>query len=298
LVNRTRPLVPPIGIFALALLVRVVYNLSVAAHYYPLHDSLGYQTIAFHLLDEHCYCWAPHVVTVSHGPLWPFLIAGLSLVAGHANLADRLLLSVLDAGTCVLIYYLAQDLFGKRVGLIAGLVASVYPALYIYTGWMYTESLFTFLQSATVYCVLRIQRTGGRQWWLWIVCGVLLGLLSLSHPNGVVVVGLVVIWGLVLVWRGGLPREALWRLILAVVVALALIAPWIVRDYKVSHSFVLVTSGSGTVLLGVYNNLVVTDKSHLGGWIGPGTSDPKVTVPYTSHICPAPCEVALESAET
>ena len=34
---------PPPWLFCLALLVRVVYNLTVARHYFPLHDSLAYQ---------------------------------------------------------------------------------------------------------------------------------------------------------------------------------------------------------------------------------------------------------------
>ena len=123
-----RPLLPPIGIFALALLVRVVYNLTVAARYTPLHDSLTAQNLAFNMLDKHCYCLIQGV-TVDRAPLWSFLIAGLALVAGRGNLVDRLFLSAVDALTCVLIYYLARDLFGKRVGLIAGLVACVYPAL-------------------------------------------------------------------------------------------------------------------------------------------------------------------------
>jgi hypothetical protein len=38
--KRVKPLLPAIGIFCLALLVRVIYNDTVAHNYYPLHDSL------------------------------------------------------------------------------------------------------------------------------------------------------------------------------------------------------------------------------------------------------------------
>ena len=286
-----RPLLPPIGIFALALLVRVVYNLTVAARYTPLHDSLTAQNLAFNMLDKHCYCLIQGV-TVDRAPLWSFLIAGLALVAGRGNLVDRLFLSAVDALTCVLIYYLARDLFGKRVGLIAGLVACVYPALYIYTGWMYAETLYTFLQTALVYCVLRIQRSGGRNGWLWVVCGVLLGLLALTRPNGVAVVGLVVVWCVVLVWRKRLPREALWRLVLTVVVAFAVIAPWTVRNYVVSHSFVLVAAGDGTVLRGAYNNYVFNhSRGPAGQWYSPAYAMKNRRRLRIMIIAHAPCEV-------
>lgn len=295
--KRLRSLLPPIGIFALALLVRVVYNLTAARNYYPLHDSLAYQTLAFNLLDEHCYCLIQGV-TVNRAPLWPFIIAGLSLVS-RANIIDRLFLCVADAGTCVLIYYLARDLFGKRVGLVAGLVACVYPALYIYTGWMYTESLFTFLQAAICYCVLRIQRSHGRSRRLWILCGVLLGLISLTRPNGVLAIGLVVVWTLILVWRQKLPREALLNVVLATLVGLAVIAPWTVRNYVVSHSFVLVADADGTVLNGVYNNYVLTIPRIQGGWYSPAyAKKPSPNQPVSVDHCSAPCEVKGQSAET
>ena len=181
--RRIKPFLPAISIFLIALLVRIAYNLTVARDYSPLHDSLAYQNLAFHMFDRHCYCLDPNGITVSHGPLWPFLIAGLSLIVGRANIFDRLFLCCADAGTCALIYLFARDLFNKRIGLVAGLIACIYPALYIYTGWMYTETLFTFLQFAVCYCVLRIQRSKGENRRLWILCGVLLGVTTQLPPG-------------------------------------------------------------------------------------------------------------------
>ncbi len=301
--KRIKPFLPAISIFCLALLVRIAYNLTVARNYYPTHDSGGYRDIAYHLLNDHCYCWlpplgdkTPAIVSVSHAPLWPFIIAGLSLIVGNANISDRLFLCCADAGTCVLIYLFARDLFNKRIGLVAGLIACVYPALYIYTGWMYTEALFTFLQFAVCYCVFRIQRDEGKSRRLWILCGVLMGLASLTHPNGVVLVGLVILWAVFLVWRKHLQRRALLNVALATLIACAMIAPWTIRNYLVSHSFVLVASGDGSLLLGVYNDEVMATKGR-SGWIGPGTAVPQVLAPFANGPCAAPCEVAREKVE-
>ena len=155
-------------------------------------------------------CWTPDVVTVSHGPLWPFLIAGFSLIVGRADIFDRLFLCGVDAGTCVLIYLLARDLFGKRIGLIAGLFACIYPALYIYTGWLYTEALSTFLQTAVCYCVFRIQRGGRDRVFGYASCvESLLGLLSLYSPQwSSLMIGLVLVWAAILYWRRLLPRPS------------------------------------------------------------------------------------------
>jgi 4-amino-4-deoxy-L-arabinose transferase-like glycosyltransferase len=296
--KRIEPFLPALGIFCLALLVAVVYNLTVARHYVPLHDSLTYQTIAFNLLDKHCFCWTQGV-TISRAPLWPFLIAGFSLVVGRADIFDRLFLCVVNAGTCVFIYLIARDLFGKRIGLIAGLFACVYPALFIYTGWLYTEALFTFFQTAICYCIFRIQKSGGSDRRFWVLCGVLLSLLSLTRPNGLLVIGLVVVWAAVLIWRGVLPRSAFTGALLCVAVACALIAPWTIRNYVVSSGgFVLVAGGDGTVLRGAYNNIIITKKAFLGTWYSPGNTEPLVGPPLPPGPCTAHCEVIVQQEET
>ena len=114
--KRIKPMLSAIGIFCFALIVRVIYNNTVAYHYYPLHDSAFYQGIAFHFLKEHCFCLESYVPTVDRAPLWPFTIAGISLIFGPSDYFARLFLSLIGSGTCVLVYFFARDLFGWRIG--------------------------------------------------------------------------------------------------------------------------------------------------------------------------------------
>src|SRR5216683_3326813 len=199
--RRIRPLLPAIGIFCLALLVRVIYNNTVAHNYYPLHDSLFYQTIGLNVIKEHCFCLHPYISTAYRPPLWPFIIAGLSLIFGPSDYFARLFLSLIGSGTCVLVYLFARDLFNRRIGIIAGVAAAIYPELYIYDGWLYTESLYIFLLFAVCYTLFRLQQTKERNWRKWIKWGVLLGLLSLTRPNGILVIGLFIAWALIMAWQ-------------------------------------------------------------------------------------------------
>ncbi|HET8843040.1 MAG TPA: glycosyltransferase family 39 protein [Ktedonobacteraceae bacterium] len=290
--QRLKPFLPALSVFCLALLVRILYNLTVAHDYTPLNDSLAYQSIGFNVLDEHCFCLHPYITTVYRAPLWPWIIAGLSLIFGRENIYDRLFLCCIGSGTCVFIYLFARDLFARRIGLVAGLMASVYPALYIYDGWMYTESLYTFLLFAVCYNVLRIQRDEGRRKRLWIACGILLALLSLTRPNGIVVLAFVLAWTLVLIWRKLLRLQVLRNTGLAFLIACILIAPWTVRNYTVSHSFIPVANGDGTVLLGSYNDRTINS----GTWINPLITSPAVLAPFPLYTCNAVCEVAREDA--
>ncbi len=293
--NRLRPIWPTIAIFILALVVRVLYNLTVAKHYNPLHDSAFYQAIGFHMLSEHCFCLESYITTVYRTPLWPILIALLSLVLGKSDFFARMFLCILDAGTCVLIYLFARDLFQRRVGIVIGIIAALDPTLYIYTGWLYTETLYTFFLFAFCYTLYRLQRRFRLR--TALLGGVLVGLLSLTRPNGLLVLGLGIGW---LVLIGWLLRHS-WRQILSgallmTVTACVLIAPWTVRNYEVSHSFVPVATGDGTVLLGSYNNAILNTPGYQGSWINPLHSSPKIAYSFPLLTCNASCEVARETA--
>jgi 4-amino-4-deoxy-L-arabinose transferase-like glycosyltransferase len=292
--KRLKFLLPAFSIFCLALLVRIIYNVTVARDYYPLYDSIAYQSIGFNVLDEHCFCLHPYITTVYRAPLWPWLIAGISLLVGRGNFYDRLFLSCTGAGTCVFIYLFARDLFQKRIGLIAGLIACIYPALYMYDGWMYTESLYTFLLIAICYCIYCIQCNKGQRKRLWSACGGLLALLTLTRPNGIIVIALVLAWTLLMTWSKLLHMRALRNVALTILIACALIAPWTIRNYLVSHSFVPVATGDGTVLLGAYNDQMLNSPNNKGSWVNPLTTSPLLLRPFPLYTCNAVCEVQRE----
>lgn len=293
-----KPFLPAISIFLLALLVRLLYNLTVAYNYYPLYDAVQYQSIGFNIIDEHCFCLHPLITTVNRAPLWPWLIAGISLLVGRGNFADRFFLCCTGSLTCVFVYLFARDLLQRRIGLIAGIIASLYPALYLYDGWMYTESLYTCLLIAICYSLYRIQRNGGQQKRLWVLCGVLLALLSLTRPNGIIVIAFVLAWTLFFAWRKSLQRKAVRNVALTALLACALIAPWTVRNYHVSQSLVPIATGDGTVLLGAYNDQMLSTPGNQGSWMNPLhiEADIKVLQPFPLFTCNAPCEIKREDA--
>jgi 4-amino-4-deoxy-L-arabinose transferase-like glycosyltransferase len=299
--KRIKPMLPAIGIFCLALIVRVIYNNTVAYHYFPLHDSAFYQGIAFHLLNEHCFCLESYVPTVDRAPLWPFTIAGISLVFGPSDYFARLFLSFIGSGTCVLVYLFARDMFSWRIGVLAGVFAAIYPELYIYDGWLYTESLYIFLLFAVCYALYRLQFAPQKNWRIWIICGVLLGLLSITRPNGITVIGLFIVWAIIMVWQKFLSwRVTISGVLVTTLIAFVFIAPWTMRNYLVSHTFIPVAIGDGTVLLGAYNNQALAKAAYQGGpkgiWINPIVSRPDVVHPFPLHTCTPPCEVAREAA--
>ncbi|MBX5449960.1 ArnT family glycosyltransferase [Thermogemmatispora sp.] len=296
--KRLHLLLPVIVVASLALAVRITYNLTVAAAYIPLFDAHSYEQIALHLLQEHCFCEHPFVPTVYRAPLWPAIIACIYAVFGQQNLPVRLFLSLVGTGTCLLIFYFIRDLYGKRLGLLAAIFAAFYPELYIYDGWLYSESLTIFLLTALCYLLYRLA-TRQTTVLSWGLCAVLLALLALARPNGLLACGLFICWLIVALKRHWLSwwsrRQVLLRALLVMGLVLFLLAPWALRNYRVSRSFLPVATGDGTVLLGAYNDRVLTMPGYVGSWINPRLAAPGLARRYPA-ICSARCELQREEA--
>lgn len=295
--QRILPL-PALSIFGLAFAVRTLYNIKAASGYFPLHDSLTYQTIAYNILREHCYCYLPHLQTVDRAPLWPTVIAFFYGTLGPHDTLVRLFLSFVGSGTCLLIYFFARDMFGTRIGLFAGILAAIYPFLFIYDGWLYSESLYTFLLFAFCYTLYHLQRTPHRS--LIILSGLLLGLISLTRPNGLLILGLFIAWAIIIGWT----RILSWRIALESAIAISLLSlllilPWTTRNYLVTHARLPVATGDGKVLVGAYNddtsNPSYQNGYYLGTWLVPSESVPSVVNQFPEN-CAGSCEVLRDNA--
>lgn len=276
--KRFAPYAPAIVIFVCALLVRVVYNLTVAHGYVPKFDANFYNTLAIHVNSEHCFCLQSHVSDTGRAPFWPFIIAALYTLTGTNNLHARLFLCLLGSGTCLLTYYFARDIFNRRIALLVGLVAALYPGLFIYDGWLYSESAYTFFVMSFAYALFRMQRTPRTAW--TVACGISLACAALTRPNGISLFVLVFVWAVcmlrmrVLSWR-----KAIQVVLVITCLTFGLIAPWTVRNYLVSHKFILVATGGGAVLAGAYNDAAITSLAfgYPGMWMPTNRIRPPLT---------------------
>ena len=97
-------------------------------------------------------------------------------------------------------------------------------------------------------------------------------------------------------WRKLLYKRSLSHAALTILVAFALIAPWTLRNYLVSHSFVSIATGDGTVLLGAYNDQMLNSPDNKGSWVNPLKlrADLSLLQPFPLYTCNAVCEVQRE----
>jgi len=87
-------------------------------------------------------------------PLYFAFLAAVREVFGDTPLAAIAIQSVLDPGTCVLVFKLGAML-GPRVGLLAGAFAATWPNLIVHSAALLTETIFLFLFAAMTLAAAR-----------------------------------------------------------------------------------------------------------------------------------------------
>lgn len=149
------------AVFAAALLVRLLHLvLSSQGQGELVGDALDYHDYAASLLDAGRFANAGGL-RASRMPGYPLLLAGLYAVFGRSVLPVQLLQCALGAGTCVLVWRLAQDWVGERWALLAAALAAVSRDLVTPCARVLTEAPVTFLVTLALWFLSR-KRPAGR----------------------------------------------------------------------------------------------------------------------------------------
>jgi 4-amino-4-deoxy-L-arabinose transferase-like glycosyltransferase len=241
--------------------LRLLYVLVLARHVPMAGDSQFFHAEANLVADGRGYiepfldaAYGIHVPTAAHPPLYPTVLAGLSLFGGDSVLAQRSLGAFLGAGTIVLIALIARRLGGERVGLAAAAIAALYPLFVAADGAPMSESLYGLLIAACLFVALKLhERRSART---AAALGALIGLAALTRSEALL---LLVLVGLPLTGRSWRPAIAL---LAACVVVLA---PWTIRNWSAFDRPTLISHNDSTVLAGA-NCPATYHGADLGGW--------------------------------
>src|SRR6476661_5409288 len=119
------------AIVAGAVVLRLLYVLVLARHVPMAGDSQFFNAEANLVADGKGYiepfvnaAYGTSVPTAAHPPLYPTVLAGLSLIGLHGALG-----AVLGGVTIVLVALIGRRVGGERVGLAAAAIAALYPLL-------------------------------------------------------------------------------------------------------------------------------------------------------------------------
>src|SRR4051795_7291326 len=220
------------AIVAGAVALRLLYVLVLARHVPMAGDSQFFNAEANLVADGKGYvepfveaAYGLSVPTAAHPPLYPTLLAGLSLLGGDGVLAQRALGAFLGGVTVVLVALIGRRIGGERVGLAAAAVAALYPILVAADGAPMSESLYALLIAACLIVALTLLES--RSVRRTAALGGLIGLAALTRSEALLLVALI---GLPLALTG--PREGRWRRAVALCAACAVVlAPWTIRNW-------------------------------------------------------------------
>ena len=156
-------------------------------------------------------------------PLYPLTLAALYHLFGRADLPPVVLQSVIGALSAVLACLISRRLFGRRAGLIAGVLVALYPYYLNHDVFRQETVLLTCVTAAGVFLVLRAREAS--TWRDPAGAGVMLGLAALTRLT------LLPFVPLAAVWLGAFSaRRRAWGVVLLLVGAVTVITPWVVRN--------------------------------------------------------------------
>jgi hypothetical protein len=250
-----------------------------------LHDNLGYLLRGQYLAAHHTLM---PIIGAHHRsypdaywpPFFPIVLAVLiklhsfavALWFGrHVRLVIwlRLAMGTINALSLAGLTLIAFRLWGRRTALVTIWIGALYLPWIDVGASLYSESLLIPIVIATCVATLEYRRTGSRS--LLVSAGLLAGLATMTHGNGLVLVPIVG----AAVWPAGRlqPRPAgvrRLRPVLAVIAAAAaVIAPWTIRNAIELHAFVPVATSLGNTLAGTYNSRSASS-SPPARWLSPG----------------------------
>jgi len=258
-------------ILLVALLLRVGY-VAATPGYVMVHDARAYDNIARSVAagDGWGYARTEGRETAFRPPAYCLLLAGAYKVAGVAKASEhdrvvvaRILGIVVSTLIVAMIGVVADQLWGRRVALLAMAGGAIYIPLILVGAAVMSEPLFALLLLGALAAALQHRRSTHR--WRWVLlAGVLGGLTILTRANALVLLlplGLAV-WTVRPRWS---PRALLVPAVL-VVVALVTVSPWTIRNAIVFDRFIPVSTQFGSALAGTYNDQARLDKENPASW--------------------------------
>lgn len=226
------------GLLLLSLAVRLVYLEHSADNPFfsaPVVDAHSYSAQARQLAEGAWVgtkpFWQP--------PLYPYILAAIYAVSGDLFWTPRFIQFLLGAASCALVFGLGRQVFGTRVGLLAGGMACLYgPSIY-FEGELLPTALAVFLNLLLIFILLR----PGRGWKQALAAGLVQGLAILAVPNAAVLAFCACLW----YWKSterAVRSKLTWCLLFAAG-ASAVVGAVTARNWVVSGEFIPLSWNGG-----------------------------------------------------
>ena len=226
-------------VITLYVLAGVIYSFYLGSNLRYLPDELDYFTLASNLAFKGQYSLDGSQPTAYRPPGYPLFLAPLRL--SGLNVIGLRMVNFFVLGLCIFILYkILQERFSSPAGLIAALLAALYPVVFYTAGTLYPQTLASLLLILTLY----LYTSEPAQNWKILLAGLLAGWLILTVPTFIFLLLVLAIWSWIY------QRERITaRIFLLLVPAVLVVGAWSLRNFAVFNTFVFVSTNSGENLL-------------------------------------------------
>ena len=231
-----------LAVAVVALAVRIAYVAFVVGDDPVAGDAIYYSAQAEVITRgdffDHPFTGEP---AADHPPVTALLLALPSIGGGDPAFEQRMFMALLGTSAVLAIAHLGHLVGGRRVGLVAGVLAAVHPGLWVNDGLAMSETPTALVTAVLLVAAVRWRRGEVPSW----VLGVVGGVAALTRAELALLVALVVATSVSRRWREWLPRAAL-----VAASAAAVMAPWTAFNLSRFEEPVLVSTNDGLTLLG------------------------------------------------
>lgn len=252
----------PVGIFLLALLVRVAYLIDSADHpafTIPISDAQTYDECARRWIGgggmDIQFFWQPF--------FYPFWLGCVYALDGGSVLGVRILQAILGALTCVLTYALGRRLFDRRTGIVAALITALYGPLIFHESELLAAGLATLWTPILLLLFLQVRARPTA--WRGLVLGAAAAISILTRPEFTIFLVAAGLWLAVSLWRTGARRRGLITCAAAAAAFAVTVLPVCIQNTRVTGHFSFMPySGGINVYLGNHPdpNVIATAVSY------------------------------------
>lgn len=286
----------PVTVGLLALVVRLAWVVFYGADQEVAGDQIYYHVGANALARGdgfvNPYAWGDpetrlSIPSAQHPPAYQVYLAAFSVLGFDDHVEHRLVSTLLGVGTTVVCATTARRLAGRTAGWGAGLIAALYPNLWVNDGLLAAESIYALFVASYLLACWEYQRRPRTA--LACAVGTTVGLAALARAEGAFLL-FAGAWPLILLHG----RRRLRHLLSCSAAAAVVVAPWVVRNLVTFDPPVLLSTGLGFVLE-TANCDATYQGRFLGYWAASCQRDD--TWPVQPELTPGMDPVEVEAAK-
>lgn len=152
----------------------------------------------------------------------------------------RIFHAFIDSISTILIFHMTYIIFQqKKIAFLSSLFYILFPPFIYQSGLLITETLFTF--SIVIYFLYALKAIDGdnRNFLIFLVCGIALGISSLIRPNAIILIS---VFFIPLIFRNIGFKVTLNQLFFSLLGLSIVVGPWILRNYILFDQFIPISS--------------------------------------------------------